>query len=166
MSPKIPSSLKWLIDKRARLEAEIQKTESSLAKAKVLIEELSTLKDSLAAIDQTLSIHEINVDVCLISPIRSHYVRINLPHGELTRSILLCLRLHQENAPIRTSEIVAFLEARHADLAAKPEKRPILNRSVQNRLNSLAREGVIQRYHLSKTGGEGSWSLVSDSGDE
>ena len=32
MVPKIPSSLKWLIDKRAQLDAEILKTETSLEK--------------------------------------------------------------------------------------------------------------------------------------
>lgn len=162
MSSRIPSSLNWLIDKRARLDAEIQKTESSLAKAKVLIEELSDLKASLAAIDHALSIHEIKVDVCLIRPVRSHYVRISLPHGELTRSILLCLRLHQDESPIRTSEVASFIEARHADLAAHPEQRSTIIRSVQNRLNFLAREGTIERHHPLKTGSEGLWSLPPD----
>lgn len=51
MAPKIPSSLKWLIDKCARLDAEIKKTRASLSSAKQLIEELSKLEDDLAAID-------------------------------------------------------------------------------------------------------------------
>lgn len=57
MTPKIPSSLKWLIDKRARLQGEIQKTRASLATAKQLIEELSKLEADLVAIDHSLRLH-------------------------------------------------------------------------------------------------------------
>jgi hypothetical protein len=88
MSTRIPSSLKWLIDKRARLDAEIRKTQSSIAKNKELIKELSSLKKNLSAIDKALELHEISVDVTLIEPVKSHYKRIDLPHGELTSSIL------------------------------------------------------------------------------
>lgn len=93
MTPKIPSSLKWLIDKRARLEGGIKKTRASLATAKQLIEELSKLEEDLAAIDRSLGLHDIQIQIEHIQPIRSHYVRIKLPRGELTKSILLCLRL-------------------------------------------------------------------------
>lgn len=166
MSTRIPSSLNWLIDKRARLDAEIQKTEQSLLKAKGLIEELSKLKESLAAIDHALSLHEIKVDVTLIRPIRSKYVRINLPYGELTRSILLYLRLHKDERHVRMSEIVSFIEARHADLKAQPGERSKLSRSVHSRLKTLAWKGVIQRHHPLKTGYEGIWSLPPDEEDK
>lgn len=56
------------------------------------MEELSKLKESLVAIDHALSLHEIKIDVSLIQPIQSKHVRVNLPYGELTKSILLCLR--------------------------------------------------------------------------
>jgi|WetSurMetagenome_2_1015567.scaffolds.fasta_scaffold25035_4 hypothetical protein len=166
MSTRIPSSLKWLIDTRARLDAEIQKTESSLAKAKDLIAELSSLKEKLAAIDQTLGLHEVKVDISLIQPIQSKYVRINLPHGELTRSILLCLRLHKDDRPVKMSEIVTFIASRHADLSAKKEQRVVLNRSVHNRLKLMARDGVIRRHHPLKSRYEGLWSLAPDGEDE
>lgn len=161
MTSRIPSSLHWLIDKRARLDAEIQKTERSLAKAKHLIDELSELKANLEAIDRTLSLHHIQVDVNLIKPVRSHYVRINLPYGELTRSILMCLRLYAGEGPVSTSQIVSFIAARHADLDAQQETRAQLSASVQKRINNLVRQGVIKRHHSPKTNTYGLWSLVA-----
>lgn len=131
MAPKIPSSLKWLIDKRARLDAEITKTRASLSYAKKLIEELSKLEDDLAAIDRSLGLHEIKVQLEHIQPVRSHYVRVDLPRGELTRSILLCLRL-REGAPARMGEIVSFIEARHGDLGASVGNRAMFHRSIHN----------------------------------
>lgn len=68
------SSLNWLIDKRARLDGEIQKTEQSLLKAKGLIGELSKLKESLAAIDHALSLHEIKGCYVLYSIIALLYL--------------------------------------------------------------------------------------------
>lgn len=161
MSSRIPSSLNWLIDKRARLDAEIRKTEISLAKAKGLIGELSALRSHLEAIDRTLELHEVKIDVNLIESVRSHYVRVKLPYGELTRSILMCLRLHEGERPVSTSEIVSFIAARHADLDVQPERRVRLTLSVHNRMKSLVRNGVIKRHHPLKSNANGLWSLAS-----
>lgn len=161
MTPKIPSSLKWLIDKRARLQGEIQKTRASLATAKQLIEELSKLEADLAAIDHSLGLHEIRIQVEHIQPIRSHYVRIKLPRGELTKSILLCLRL-REGVPVRMSEIAAFIEARHGDLSASVGSRVALHKSVHTRLKKLFSEGRLERHHDPSSNREGIWSLADD----
>lgn len=159
MAPRIPPSLKWLIDKRARLDGEIQKTRTAINNAKILLEELATLEESLAAVDQTLALHDVQIDVDLITPVRSHYTRINMPHGELTKSILLCLRLREGNT-VRMSEIVTFVEARCADLGAPISKRAGLARSVHYRLKNLAREGVILRHHPKEYCKEGLWSIA------
>jgi hypothetical protein len=165
VTPKIPSSLKWLIDKRARLEAEVRKTEASIGRAKSLIEELSSLKDSLAAIDQTLGMHEIRIDINLIQPVRSHYVRVNLPYGVLTRTILMCLRLRAGEGPVSMSEIVSFIEARYADLSVQPKRRLTLSRAVHNRLKNLFHRGVIQRHHSPDENKEGLWTLAEENED-
>lgn len=163
MTPKIPSSLKWLIDKRARLDAEIQKTRKSLSSAKQLIDDLSKLEEDLAAIDRSLGLHEIHVQVENIQPIRSHYVRVKLPRGELTKSILLCFRL-REGAPVRMTEIVSFIEARHSELDASAGSRAVFHRSVHNRLKALYREGRLKRHHPPKCNTEGLWSLSDEMG--
>lgn len=161
MNTRIPSSLKWLIDKRARLDAEVQKTRSSLATAKKLIKELSEIEKDLKAIDKTLELHEISVDTSLISPVKSHYNRVNLPHGELTKSILTCLRQSKDNQPVSKSEIVQFIKSTHPELIDELEVRTWLSTSVRYRLKCLYREGVIQRHHVpfSKVK-EGLWSLA------
>jgi hypothetical protein len=161
MTPKIPSSLKWLIDKRARLEGEIRKTRATLATAKQLIEELSKLEEDLAAIDRSLGLHEIQIQIEHIQPIRSHYVRIKLPRGELTKSILLCLRL-REGVPASMTEIAAFIEARHGDLSASVGSRVALHRSVHTRLKTLFSEGKLERHHDPSSNREGIWSLADD----
>lgn len=162
MSTRIPSSLKWLIDKRARLDAEIKKTKSSLVEARNLIKELSSLKKSLSAIDQALSLHEIEVDINLIQPINTRYRRINLPYGELTRTILTCLSLYKSKRPVKMTEIVAFVIRRYPDVFIDNMQRLRLNRSVHYRLKDMAANGVIVRHHNPKSGREGIWSLPDE----
>lgn len=165
MTSKIPSSLKWLIDKRARLDGEIKKTRASLAIAKQLIDELSKLEEDLAAIDRSLGLHEVLVEVEHIQPVRSQYVRVKLPRGELTKSILLCLRL-REGIPARMTEIVAFIEARHGDLGASVGSRSVFHRSVHNRLKNLFHAGRLQRHHPLAGNSEGLWGLSDDDGGQ
>jgi hypothetical protein len=160
MSTRIPSSLKWLIDKRARLDGEIQKTRAALAKTKKLVKELSEIEKSLSAIDVALALHEIRVDTSLISPVRTQYNRINLPHGELTRLILMRLRQYKNSQPISKTEIVEFIKAKHPELFSQNETLVWLKRSVSYRLKGLYRDGILKRYHDPYPDGtEGLWSL-------
>lgn len=158
--PRLPSSLKWLIDRRARVAGEIKKLERLAEKCQRLLDELRPLQDLLAAVDQTLGLHDIEVDVSLIPPIRSQEVRINLPHGELTRTILLCLRIN-DGLPLSTDEIVAFIVARHADLECIASPATILRRSVRYRLKNLCREGLVVSHHARGGRQVGFWSLNS-----
>lgn len=59
MTGRLPPSLTWLIDKRARLDGEIKKMQGSVAHAKQLIQELSTIEEDLQAIDRALQLHTI-----------------------------------------------------------------------------------------------------------
>jgi hypothetical protein len=164
--PRLPPSLTWLIDRRGRVDGEIKKIERSLAKFDRLAEEIKPLRELLASIDQTMLLHEIRIDPINIPSIRSHDVRINLPHGELTRSILLCLKL-DPNRAFSTRDIVQFLSSRHAQLDAPEMPYAQLHESVRHRLKYLCRDGLVDRHHeLSidgKTTGQlGYWSTASD----
>ncbi len=114
----------------------------------------------LASIDQTLDLHEIKVDPRYIPTIRSHDIRVNLPHGELTRGILLYLRLN-EGHPSTTYEITSFVAARYADLNAESTDYSSLKVSVRYRLKNLRRSGIVKGHHKDNSGGL--WSLVIDS---
>lgn len=158
--PRLPSSLKWLIDQRARVAGEIEKIERLAAKCQRLLDEVRPLQDLLAAIDQTLGLHDIVVDVSLIQSIKSHDVRINLPHGELTRSILLCLRIN-DGIPMSTDALTAFVAARYADLEGTAIPVATLRRSVRYRLKNLCREGLVVSTHTHGSRQAGFWSLNS-----
>lgn len=158
--PRLPSSLKWLIDRRARVAGEIEKIERLAAKCQRLLDEMRPLQDLLAAVDQTLGLHDIAVDVSLIPSIKSQDVRINLPHGELTRSILLCLQINA-GVPVSTDEIAAFIVARHADLECVASPAVALRRSVRYRLKNLCREGLVVPHHSLGGRQVGFWSLNS-----
>lgn len=161
MTNRIPPSLNWLIDKRARISGEIEKTKRSLKKAQDLIKELDDLDVKLRAIDTTLELHHIKVDVTLIAPVESKNLRLNIPHGELTKSILICIKLYGENAPVSKSTIVDFVIARHFDFSANKVTSAQIGLSIQRRLKSLYREGYLVRHHSPNTSDYGLWSLAT-----
>ncbi|GAC1406724.1 MAG: hypothetical protein NVSMB6_03360 [Burkholderiaceae bacterium] len=159
MANRIPPSLKWLIVKRARLDGEIKKTEAALKRSQRLLEELSVIKADLAAIDRALGLHDLQVDIDLIQPIRSQYVRTAIPHGEITRSALLCLRLN-EGGPVSTDTIANFISTRFADLKATPQDATQFRNSVRHRLKVLARQQIVHRHHPKIGSAIGFWSLA------
>ena len=116
------------------------------------------METDLNAIDRAMQLHELQIDVANIDPIRSQYVRVEIPYGELTRALLLCLRLN-EGIPVATNELVAFVSARFANLEATPQDRKRLHRSVRSRLKTLAAENVVVRYHSREGNEMGMWSL-------
>jgi hypothetical protein len=159
MANRIPPSLKWLIDKRARVSGEIEKTRRSLKTAQALIKDLEDLEIKLKSIDTTLELHHIKVDVDLIDSIETKHLRLNIPHGELTRSILTCIRLYGENGPVSKVRIVDFIIARHFDGNAEKTTHTQISRSVQIRLKCLHRAGRLIRHHSAITSDYGLWSL-------
>jgi len=159
MANRIPPSLSWLIDKRARIAGEIEKTRRSLKKAQALIEDLEDLEEKLKAIDTALDLHHIKIDISLISPIQSKELRLNIPHGELTKSILLCIKLYGESSPVSKATIVDFVIARHFDFNSSKITSAQVGLSVQRRLKSLYHEGHLVRHHSNDTNDFGLWSL-------
>lgn len=157
--PRLPSSLKWLVDRRARVDGEIRKIEKSLKQCQTLAADLAALKELLASVDKTLGLHDIRIEPERIPPIRSQEVRVTLPYGELARSILLCLRLNS-GRPVSSREITDFIAIRNAELNAHPIPRAQLSESVGNRLNGLHRSGLIVRHPSETTTSPGLWSIA------
>jgi hypothetical protein len=159
MTGRLPPSLKWLIDKRARLDGEIKKMQVAAKNAKELIRELSSIREDLAAVDRALKLHIIQVETENIPPIRTHEKRIKLPHGELTRLLLTCLR-QANGVPLSTDQITMFLADYLALAGIEEQDRNRLRQSVRYRLKRLAGDGVIQRHHLKSGREKGLWSLA------
>jgi seryl-tRNA synthetase len=159
MAGRLPPSLNWLIDKRARLDGEIKKMQAAADYAKELIKELSSIKEDLAAIDRAMKLHIIQVEVENIPSIRSQETRIKLPHGELTR--LLITRLRQANgAVLTTSELTTFVAECFSVARFEEKDHKQLYQCVRYRLKNLVSDGVVQRHRRPKKNSEAQWSLA------
>lgn len=156
--PRLPSSLKWLIDRRARVAGEIEKIERMLAECQRLVDDIRPLKDLLTSIDQTLALHEISIDVSLIQPIKSQELRLNLPHGELTRGILLALKL-AGGMPMSTDAVTSVVVARYTELSAEPISATELRTSVRYRLKNLCAQGLVKRQRSGNGARTPTWTL-------
>ncbi len=160
MANRIPPSLCWLIDKRARIAGEIRKANRLLQKAQTLLLEINQLEEKLKAIDTTLDLHNIKVNIDLIEPIESKDYKLNIPHGELTRSILTCIRMYQSNGPVSAEVIANFVINRHFDFEnGVTLHKSRIGRSVHNRLSGLYHKGVLIRHHAADKNEFGLWTL-------
>ncbi|MBS1169320.1 MAG: hypothetical protein H6R01_238 [Burkholderiaceae bacterium] len=128
--PRIPPSLKWMIDKRGRIDGDIQRIEGYLKKHQrefekfqKLTNELSELRGTLASIDKALSLHEIQISPENIPTIRGRKNKNDLPYGELTRLIYTILSLSY-GQPISSKEIVDFVFKRRMKLNLSDAVRP------------------------------------------
>jgi hypothetical protein len=159
MGPRIPPSLKWLINTRARLTGEIKKIEASTARVQSLLKELEQAKADLIAVDRTLGLHHLKVELDAIQPVISQPVRTNAPHGALTNNVLLCLRSNPDRC-VRTSEVVAFVAARLAEMGVEPQDARQLYSSVAHRLKNLREQGVVANHRPKGNYGQGLWTIA------
>lgn len=71
MSSRIPPSLNWLINKRARLAGDITKAEKRANELyRLKLKEIEVLRRDLSIIDATIRLHEIQIDPKCIRPIK------------------------------------------------------------------------------------------------
>jgi len=110
---KIPSSLKWLVRRRARVKGLIEASERELPRLTKIEQRLAALKADLAALDHVLLIHEIPINGATIPTIwpKSHLkMRMKqwFSYGELGRSILKVLAA-SESGHMTTVELVRAL---------------------------------------------------------
>ncbi|HEY3299949.1 MAG TPA: hypothetical protein VGJ90_04175 [Methylophilaceae bacterium] len=160
MTNRIPPSLNWLIDKRARLSGDIIKTKKALSKVQDLVDKLKTLESDLAAVDQSLKLHNIQVDVENIKPIRPQLKRLKLPHGYINNLVLTYLRSRNDDKPVPKSEIVNFVFNKQFEFDMELATHFQVSFSVRQSLGRLCLLGHIKRYHRLGTDDEGLWTLA------
>ena len=147
MSTRTPSSLNWLINKRARLNGKILRAKKALEEAQRLGAELSKLQADLEAIDRALGMHEVTVEPDNIRPISVQRSRVALPYGELTKTLLLYLRSNP-GKPFSTDELAKMVIEKFPALQEKMQsviEVRLLRESAGKRLKILAAEKVITR---------------------
>jgi hypothetical protein len=162
MSNRIPPSLKWLIDKRARLDGEVVslekliaqfehlsarfcKLESLMNRVQASIKKIDETRANLAAIDRALALHHIKVDPENISPIQHRDGRYpGLPYGILTKLLLTRLK-QKKGVDVSTDELTSYVADHAHDLGLEAYDNIKVRQSVRYRLKGLAIAGVIER---------------------
>ncbi len=185
-SIRTPSSLKWLIDKRARLLGEINKLESSRdkkledARRRVLEAEnsleqarqelacvesslpmiIESLRGDLQAVDNTLGLHEIQINPDIIPPIRTQDAERHSDHGAMTRAIFERLKLAGGQS-VSTLEFTDYV-AVAMGLELTDNNYQEFRKKISWRLKCLCTEGKIRRLHQVKGSLVGRWMLPDD----
>lgn len=185
-SVRTPSSLKWLIDKRARLLGEVNKLERSqtknveAAKKRVLKAEnslaqarqelvyaessvpliIEVLRSDLQAVDNTLALHEILINPDIIPPIRTQDAEKHSEHGAMTRAIFERLKLAGGQS-VSTFEITDYV-AIALDFKLTDKNYQDFRLKISWRLKNLCAQGKVRRLHQVKGAIVGRWILPDD----
>lgn len=168
---RIPPSLNWLIRNRRVIAGRLQiaaeeksKIEDNLEQAKKLIQrydiisqQITVLEQDLAAIDRSLSLHEIQIDISQLECLRPHRNTYFFKRGVLVQSIFTALS-NNPNTWLSTTEIAVLVKfITGTNIAA--DEFPRLRSVVRNRLNGLVYKGKIDNVNTGKLNKEGFWRL-------
>lgn len=168
---RIPPSLKWLIRNRQVIESrlvmaredltcfekEIQRAEKIHQKYEEHKMRISILEADLAAIERSLLLHEIVIDVDKLRQLRPHKSPPVLQYGQLSRLIYSALG-QQPNKWISTTEIVAFV-ASQAKFNGQFDSTKTFRRVVLDQLKGLSRGAKIDRVSSGRLYIEGFWRM-------
>ena len=160
MSSKLPSSLKWLVDKRARLIGDIQSHENELKTFKEEVDgRIRKIQADIAAVDRMFEMHAIRISPEIIRPIRSHTKVKTLPYGKMTKHILTVLK--KVNGRILTTKEITFHVIEMAGLEVDEAGFSSLRYGIRKNLQHLSNQRFVRRHHKKRTAMEGRWSLPS-----
>ncbi len=162
MTNRIPPSLTWLIDQRARLSSDVAKVRKALSKYQHLINKLECLEDSLAGIDKSLGLHEIKVDVSNIKPINTQRNRLKFPYGQINDHIISYIRKYGIQNPVSKSEVINYMLEKYSEIDDQPISHKQMAVLVKHALQRLATIGCIKRVHNLQTSEEGLWKSPED----
>ena len=163
-----PSALKWMVNERARLAADVirlEKVETEVAMR------LAQARDSLAAIDKTICLHTKNADPTSIKPVSATEGKYG-KHGALRGSIERVLRgaspeaiatdelamllvlelglnfdLGAGGAGGRASVALGVVTEGGAGVGASPSRARWVKNSLSPTLRALVADGVVERVH-------------------
>lgn len=180
---RTPPSLKWLITKRARLLGELSRLEQvklkslpalrdELARTEELAANLKTtlaskeevvtrtesvIRQELQAVEITLCMHEVQLNLDSLPAIRTHESVRMLPYGMVTRLALRCLG-EARGKSLTTTEIAVYV-AREGRLILDDEEFRDFRSHVRKRLQGMYYAATIVRLDRPKTSVEGRWCI-------
>ena len=145
MSNRIPSSLKWLVDKRRRIHSEIIHIEHKLG---ILLKSEQTritkLQEDLEAVDKTIKLHEIIVNPEKISPIRIYKKKEGFRYGEITRLIYEILSKYTQRGLSTTQIVELIISKKNFNINERSEYEDLYQR-VRYRLKNLYNDRKINK---------------------
>lgn len=179
MNIRIPPSLKWLLNKRARLLNAIEVAEKQHSKREYMRSQmlavhrrqeklsevnlnasrthLEALKKDLNAISITLSLHEIPINPEIVEPIKTQMSVRKFKYGAITRLIFSCLKYAQKD--IRTTTEIAAFVAEYYKVDIEKAEFLEIRMSVKYRLRKLSDEGKVKRVNKVDSNVEAHWQL-------
>lgn len=168
-APPIPSSLKWLIERHARLDGELDKIEEEevqrLAAAKDCALAYEYKRDALlaekSATELLIRQHEAGIDPAIIRSKRSQNNLAVTDYGQMTNRIYECLR--QANGQPCTATHVASYAAVFLGIATTDEEFSDFRYRVRQRMKTLTWLGKLTRASNQVGSLEGRWCLNPDS---
>jgi len=155
---RTPSSLAWLIRRRAIAKGRLDKHLKDLEKLPAVI---AQVRAEITNLDAVIPMHEVAVDPHQIAGKRPQRLPL-AAHGVMSKSIWECLKL-AGGRPVYTTE-VAMHFIRRANLKMDVVGKPRIVVQIGSRLGGLCHKGRVVRHHSTEVSfnGEGLWSLPPD----
>ena len=166
---RIPPSLNWLIRNRRviagrikiavedkkLLEQRLEKAQNLIRQHDFLSQKIAVLENDLAAIDRTINLHEIPIDLSQIKDLRPHRNAFFFKSGVLTQSIFKVLSTYPKEW-ISTTDVAIQVESMtNSNLNTNEFTK--LRHVVRTRLMGLAYAGKIDRINTGQVNKEGFW---------
>ena len=162
--------MKWLIRNRQliagrlalakedlpKLEKELQKVQAIYQKHEALKTSIPIWETDLAAIERTLQLHEVVIDIDKLSPLRPHRNPI-FRHGQLSKLIYTALG-QQPNSWVSTTDVVLFVASQGKFKEPFDSKRTF-RRVVLDQLKGLSTSGKIDRVLTDRKSRNGLWRM-------
>lgn len=154
---RTPPALKWLTDKRARLQGKLEHNTRMLALATARLgPKVAKLRVDVEALDRAIGVYDRALDgsdITSVNPWQGNYG----PRGALKEFVRDVLR---QRAPtsIRTDDLATLILERFAitfDLPAM--HRRWTKNTVLGSLRMLVKEGLVEPLHEGKSGFVGEW---------
>ncbi len=163
MSSRIPPSLAWLVKRRRAvaglLNVAMKRREQRQAAHEKHQQqndtEIAALQRDLAALDQTIGLHEILIDTTKLGSTRVQLSPRLTEHGTMTRAILAALAQARPHA--MTTYAVVSAVCMRCDLHPNADEYADIRYRVRHRLKVLVREGRVARLHAPYSNTEGLW---------
>ncbi len=166
MPKSTPSSLKWLIDKQARLAGRLANAES---KREVLRAQLDTLKTDITELKRQISLvqgamtlHDIQINPSDLQPIRPHQGRL-MKGGRMSQIIMKTVASASERKASTPAILDAILGQLPYELTLDEHLR--IQARVQVRLCQLVNEGRLVRRETGHRKMPRVWELPAANSD-